>query len=403
MHLLVTNVFFEPFSYGGATVVAEEVVREIARQTGWKITVISTSSTLDIPAYQLVRAKGAGVNNIIISVPSFAHGADSYMNSRVEAIFSRLVASLEPDIVHAHCMQNIGIGGLRGLKQKNIPLIISTHDFWWLCERQFMIDHKGAYCGRKTINPDACRVCVDNVSDTRIRDKVLRETLAMADIITYPSAFSKGIHEDSGVSARKSIVWKNGVHGPGKGFFKNQALRREKDPRISFGFVGGPSQIKGWPITKAAFALLDRDDFIVNVVDASADQSWWRQADFKDLPGEWRILPRYNQSQLDAFYEKIDVLLFLSQWKETFGLTIREAAARGLQIIQTEGGGTTEYDGVEDAYLVQIGAGADTVAAQISKALSIPSNARPQDICTYADQARQLIEVISGISGSSPS
>lgn len=399
MHLLITNIFFDPFSYGGATVVAEEVLREISKQTDWKITVISTSADLDIPPYQFIRTQGAGATHFIISRPLLADGAASYINSQIEAVFSQLLENLAPDIIHAHCMQHIGVGGLREAVSRNIPLIISTHDFWWLCEHQFMITPKGEYCHKTKITPDSCRVCVHNIGATRARDKMLREVLAQADVITYPSEFSRTIHEASGLQARSGKVWPNGVNGPAADYVQRRDARRVRDPRTAFGFVGGPSQIKGWPVIKQAFSLLDRDDFVVNLVDASHDQSWWSPTDFHGLPGEWRILPRYNQSNLDDFYHQVDVLLFLSQWKETFGLSLREAAARGLTIVQTEGGGTVEYDGIDHAHLVQIGDGPQIVADRLQDILASPRPVYQGQVRSYAEQARQMIDIIHEVRG----
>lgn len=397
MHLLVTNVFFDPFSYGGATVVAEEVVRELARKTDWQITVVSVSSSLGIEPYHMVRTQGAGVDHIIISVPQLLAGADNYLNSQVEMIFEQLVNSITPDVVHAHCVQNIGAGGLRAVNAQGIPLIISVHDFWWLCERQFMITGKGRYCRRERINPDLCASCVDSISSNRARDRILRDVLNNASVITYPSRFARDLHERSGIDESRGIVWPNGVRLPNPTFFERQAERRLRDPRLSFGFVGGPSQIKGWPVIKEAFNKLDRNDFIVNVVDASADRSWWRQGDFSDLPGEWRISPRYTQERLDDFYVEIDALLFLSQWKETFGLALREAAARGLDIVQTEGGGTTEYDGFGNARVVQIGDGPEKVAIELNALLEGYRNGRPGRVRGYSEQADDLIRIINNL------
>lgn len=395
MHLLVTNIFFAPFSHGGATVVAEEVVREIIRQTGWRVTVISANASVGIRPYSHIRSDGGGgVTNIIIGLPPILGGEDAYLNPQVEAVFGDLLDSLAPDLVHAHCLQNIGAGGLRQVAHRGIPLILSIHDFWWLCERQFMIDGKGCYCGRDQINPDLCRACVDDIDATRLRDRALRDILARADVITYPSQFTRDLHERSGVQAEKGVVWPNGVTLPGPGFFDRQAARRAADGRIAFGFVGKPSQIKGWPVIRQAFAQLKRQDFIVNVVDASPDQSWWRPGQFAGLPGEWRILPRYSQANIDDFYAGIDVLLFLSQWKETFGLTLREAAARGLDILQTAGGGTTEYSGVENAHIVQIGDGPQIVAARLEQILDGPLRGQPAKTRGYDQQAAQMIQIM---------
>lgn len=397
MHLLVTNIFFEPFTYGGATVVAEEVVRELARQTDWKITVVSASSSLGIQPYTVVRTEGAGVTNIVIGLPPFLGGADAYLNANAEALFGQLLTSLAPDVVHAHCVQNIGAGPLRMAKSRDIPLVVSVHDFWWLCERQFMINNKGAYCGLEEIRPKNCASCVDNPAETRVRDEVLRGVLNDASVITYPSKFTRDLYERSGIRTDAGIVWQNGVHGPSAEFFDLQQKRRALDPRVSFGFVGGPSVIKGWPLMRKAFAFLDRDDFVVNVVDASADQSWWRPSDFDALPGEWRILPPYRQSTIDRFYSQIDVMLFLSQWKETFGLTLREAATRGLEIIQTAGGGTTEHPAYEDASVLEIGAGPQDIAKALSDVLEGPRRAQPCTVRGYAEQAEQLINIVGNL------
>ena len=56
-HLLVVNVFFAPRSYGGATVVAEEVARRIAASGAWRVSALSFSDygAVDRPA--LIRTR----------------------------------------------------------------------------------------------------------------------------------------------------------------------------------------------------------------------------------------------------------------------------------------------------------------------------------------------------------
>lgn len=45
---------------------------------------------------------------------------------------------------------------------------------------------------------------------------------------------------------------------------------------------------------------------------------------------------------MDEFFGGLDVLLFPSQWKESFGLTVREAFARDVWVIATDAGGVVE-------------------------------------------------------------
>jgi glycosyltransferase involved in cell wall biosynthesis len=67
-----------------------------------------------------------------------------------------------------------------------------------------------------------------------------------------------------------------------------------------------------------------------------------------NVAGRIDIVPAYTQDEMDAFFADVDVLLFPSQWKESFGLTVREALARRVWVIATEGGGPGEaiVDGV---------------------------------------------------------
>jgi len=58
--------------------------------------------------------------------------------------------------------------------------------------------------------------------------------------------------------------------------------------------------------------------------------------------GKLSIVPAYTQDGMDDFFAGIDVLLFPSQWKKSFGLTVRVALARDVWVIATEGGGPAE-------------------------------------------------------------
>jgi glycosyltransferase involved in cell wall biosynthesis len=58
--------------------------------------------------------------------------------------------------------------------------------------------------------------------------------------------------------------------------------------------------------------------------------------------GTIRTVPPFAAAERDAFYDTIDVLLFPSQWPESFGLTVREALARNKWVIATDQGGAAE-------------------------------------------------------------
>ena len=373
-HILVVNVFFAPNTYGGATIVAEQVARALIRRTGARVSAVSLIARGDLAPYAMIRTDAGGIASYLINMPAGRSGRAAWDNPEVTARVAALIDGLEPDLLHVHCVQEIGAGVIGEAKARGLPVVLSVHDFWWLCARQFMLRPDHSYCGQNPVRIEACRGCVTDFPAARERFAFLQAQAAQADLVTYPSRFARELSEGSGLAPGRGVVWENGVRLPGPGFARAQAGRRARDGRVSFGFLGGPSQLKGWPLIRQAFAGLGRSDYRLVLVEGSLDGSWWKGADFSPFSGEVEVYPRFAQEEMDAFYAGIDVVLFPSQWKETFGLAIREAVARGIAVIQTDSGGTTEHPAVGD--LIPIGAGPNMLRAQIAATLDNPVRGR---------------------------
>lgn len=400
-HILLLNIFYAPFSYGGATVVAEQVAKALIRRHGYRVTVVSLTSRSDLEPYTTIKVEKDGVVNYLINMPAGRQYSEIYNNQVVSDEVATLVDMLRPDVMHVHCIQEIGAGVLGVARESGVPIVISVHDFWWICDRQFMVKIDQVYCGQNPVRIEACQGCVENYKAARTRFRFLQRQGALADLVTYPSQFALHLSEASGFAPGKGIVWENGVRLPQTDFFQRQAARRARDPRLVFGFVGGPSDIKGWPVIRSSFAEIARTDFRVLLVEGSLDQSWWKGIKLSQLPGEWHVHPRFSQDEMDEFYAQIDVLLFMSQWKETFGLAIREALARGIRVIQTDSGGTTEHGTIPPEDLIPIGAGPEALRPQIEAALAAhPAPMEPHRVTSFDDQAdrfaHQLDLLLSG-------
>ena len=387
-HILLANVFFAPFSYGGATIVAEQVAHALIRHGGFRITAVSLCSRHDLAPYSVIKSQKDGITNYLINVPPGRSYGEMYDNPEVTARLAELMATLTPDLVHVHCIQDMGTGIIDVAHAADVPVVLSVHDFWWICERQFMIRVDQKYCGQHPVQIENCKGCVENFYAAKVRQARLKQAGAKVACVTYPSQFALDLSERSDFAKDKGVVWENGVRLPGTDFFEKQAQRRKEDKQLTFGFVGGPSQIKGWPLIRKAFARVENDDFKVLVVDGSLDGSWWADHDFSKLPGDWQVRPRFTQDSMDDFYAEIDVLLFMSQWKETFGLAIREALARGIKVIQTDSGGTTEHGATRADELIPIGAPAEVLRAQLESTLSARFlQRRPHAVVSFDQQA----------------
>ena len=346
--LLVVNVHYSPNSFGGATVVAENVTRELVAQHGWQALVVTAVNQPGWPRYSLIRYRAKGVDVAAINVPmDELDYQESYDNPHFDAKFQKIVSAFRPDVAHVHCVQNIGANLIASLKKAAVPTAVTIHDCWWLCERQFMITSGGRYCHQTEIDEHVCIHCVVDPKAAARRRSYLTDILDQADLYLFPSEFHRQLHIANGLPAEKCVVNKNGVKLPGPGFAKKPIT--DPDIRVRFGYVGGPGVVKGGPLILLAFRDIATTNYELVVVDAAQNigRSW--QNDDWRVPGKLRLAPAYNAETIDEFFSSIDVLLFPSQWKESFGLTVREALARDIWVIATDAGGVAEdcRDGID--------------------------------------------------------
>ena len=125
-HILLANVFFAPYSYGGATIVAEQVAHALIRKGGYEVTAVSLCCRHDLAPYTLIRSEQNGITNYIINVPHGREYAQMYDNPQVTEVLKELIGWLKPDLVHAHCIQDIGTGILEAAEAAGVPVMPAT-------------------------------------------------------------------------------------------------------------------------------------------------------------------------------------------------------------------------------------------------------------------------------------
>ena len=344
MRILIVNVHFAPDSFGGATVVAEETASRLAGR-GHDVVVYAATESPALKDHDLTRHEGRGLPVIALKVPTRRRTARlDYTNEKVVAPARAVVEAVRPDVIHVHAVQRLAVDTLETFVDSGVPTVVTLHDAWFWCERQFMVRATGEFCGQERIDPDVCATCVPDPWANRMRQERSRRLLSRVDRVLVPSRFWAGVAVANGVPEERVSVNANGVRMPAPGW-----SRPPSDGPLRFGFVGGLGAIKGATLIVDAFRGLDRNDYELVVVDNTGllGYSSMTAADWP-VPGQVRVVPAYDQGGLDDFFGGIDVLLFPSQWRESFGLTVREALVRGVWPIVTDGGGTVEdvVDGV---------------------------------------------------------
>lgn len=129
---------------------------------------------------------------------------DNYIvdsNSEIKKVFENVLEAFHIDVIHVHHIIGLSFDAFSIAKDKNIPIILTAHDFYYICPTIKMIDNNGVYCG-KCIADDKCKEClrenlgiistVDYLSDWRNR---VRNIFDICKFIIFPSNSDKEIYE----------------------------------------------------------------------------------------------------------------------------------------------------------------------------------------------------------------
>ena len=344
--VLSFNVYYYPQSFGGATIVAEQLNKLLADEEAYEIYAVTTLPMKSwLPPYSVIRYEYGKVTVFGVAVPS--EDAAAHENPRFDAAVKDIIELVQPDIAHIHCIQSMGVGMVDICREAGVKTLVTLHDAWWICPNQFMLDENEVFREQW------------NTEDER--SKTIARALAKIDMLLAPSKYFAELHEKT--LGRNVLVNKNGVTRP-----LGQISKRKKDV-IRFGYVGGKTKIKGVHLILEAFRKYRFPNTELVVVDnmLNVGARSFFDSDFDGVE-RFRIEPAYSQDTIDYFFSEIDVLLFPTQWKESFGLTVREAVLRDVWVIATDAGGVSEdiIDG-ENGTVIQFDSGVEELSRAIAE------------------------------------
>jgi glycosyltransferase involved in cell wall biosynthesis len=408
LRVLVANIYFWPKSFGGATIVAEEMARRLHARDDTVVHVVTGAEDLDDaalrPGQALLRYDMPVPGKPAIMVAALRQPGPgaivAFDNPALARHFGRVLDAVQPDVVHLHSIQGLSAAIARACLERRLPYVITLHDAWWICARQFMVQADGTYCFQRTIDLKICDACMPGATYLRARHDLLLETLRGAALLLAPSEAHRQLYLAQGLSPDLVRVAPNGVRHPSA----RPMPRPLKPGEISFAYVGGNVDVKGYRLVRQVFERLRRSDWRLVLVDntlnlgfSSINAAAWK------VRGQIETVPAYTQDSMDAFFAAIDVLVFPSQWKESFGLTVREALLRGVWVITTDGGGPAEAvnDGVNGT-IIPLDGKTDALQTAIESILADPSRLSRSPLANtgimdFAEQAPQLHGHLHGV------
>lgn len=381
-NILVVNCFYYPSSFGGATIVVEELNKRLYSNSIYEFITFTIGVSNNKELFgKVIRYEAFNQNVFAYYVDKLKHNSNSNNDSHLLEAFENVLINLKPELVHFHSIQGMGDEMLNVCSKHNIKNIVTCHDFWWFTEKQFLTtsDFKN-----DNINESIIDYLSNEQSITVLNRK---KSLKNSDLILAPSLFMNEILLQ--LNFKNTKLNKNGVKKP-INFEKSN-----KNKAVIFGYLGGKSEIKGYNFIVEAFKKIQSEEIKLVIVDNTTTLGFssFSPKDFDGIPN-FEIIPSFKQEQMNDFYSKIDVLLYPSLAIESFGLAPREALVRNIKVIATDLGGLSEDLNCKNSFLINPRYSLQELCDIILK-VSIQYNfSEDHEYFQFNDYSEQSIELI---------
>lgn len=327
MRVVVVSAHYPPDFVSGGTLVPERLARGL-RARGHQVSVYAGNLDPTRPALSTWRdTDETGLPVRWVSVHPFLGWSDTrnYDNPEVEADFAAHLAEVRPDVVHLHSLQSLGAGLVAVAKAAGARVVVTMHDFWWVCARQFLVERTLRPCS-PVVAAGLCPCEVDHAWLLH-RNDALAGLLAEADAVLVPSESARAVAAANGLAPERLHVDENGLVAPPA---RARPAARSSGP-LRFVYTGGPDPLKGSGV------ILDAATRLRGVPGWSLDAYGLADGAATSVAGlPVRSHPPYRPGDLDRVLGAADVLVVPSLMRESHSLVTREALLRGLAVVATD-------------------------------------------------------------------
>jgi glycosyltransferase involved in cell wall biosynthesis len=389
--IVVVSAHYPPDFVSGGTLVPQRLARAL-RERGHDVSVYAGHLDPDRPdlsTWSEVDATGLPVRWIAVRGHVDWAAPTNTANPGVTADFAAYLGGVRPDVVHLHSLQALGAGLVPAAKASGAKVVVTMHDFWWCCARQFLVDRSLTPCSLVV----AAGVCPCEVDGAWLagRNAALAEVLESADVVLMPSQSARAVAVANGLAPGRVRVDENGVPAAPGG--RTRTTSSAGSP-VRFAYTGGSQELKGVHVLLAAArALRDLPGWELDAYGA-ADHVRATGWSGRGLPV--RFPPAYGPVELPEVLAAHDVLVVPSLMRESHSLVTREALTSGLAVVCTDTLGPEEVvrHGV-NGLVVAAGDAQDLTAAlrrlvEDRALLAAAQCAPPPPVRTLQDQVEGL-------------
>ena len=215
LRICVVSSYYPPNFISGGTLQPQRLARGLLAR-GHDVEVFAGWKGLDRPPLSVfTETDEVGLPVHWIDISEFSDWSDprNYTNPPVRDAFVRFLDRFAPDVVHFHPLQSFGASLVRAAKDAGAATVVTMHDFWWWCARQFLVDRGFRPCNL-VVEAGACECEVDRPF-LEHRNEVLASLLPHADLVLAPSPSAAAVFAANGVDPARLEVDENGLPDAG--------------------------------------------------------------------------------------------------------------------------------------------------------------------------------------------
>jgi glycosyltransferase involved in cell wall biosynthesis/GT2 family glycosyltransferase len=367
---------------GGGTTVPRVAAKELARR-GWDVTVFHAATRPD-PSGQPYAVREWMEDGVrLVGIHNRQHGLWDLGNPLRELddppitqAFGALLDRVAPDVVHFHNLHNLGAALIDEAAARGLPSYFSTHNYWLICPRAYLLTGEGAICGGPGDGGGDCASCVGAPHDrpghqerlAGIRDRFTRGVstcLAVSDAMRatlvgqdYPREMIDVVRQ--AVPAADE-TW--------------EQLGRDRRPgrsgeRLTVAFFGSAYPHKGPQLLVEAAQRSEQELRVL--VHGEVDERFAARLRAADRRGVVEFCGAFSPAALPALLAGVDVAVMPSMWWDCAPLMAAECLAGRVPLVVPRLGGLGEAirDEVDGLFFDALDAG--DLARQLDRLAAEP-------------------------------
>ncbi|MCL4295949.1 MAG: glycosyltransferase family 4 protein [Anaerolineae bacterium] len=305
----------------------------------------------------------------------------SFDNPTIGAWFDEFLRQVQPDLVHINSCYLLSVNTIAAVKRQALPLIVTLHDFWFVCpritllkptdevctvpenmaecawclateQRRFRLPEKmsggvvGSLAQRLLALPFGSGLLGIQPSSAEIayRRRLLLDALRQADLILAPSEFLRNTFVKQGIDPTKIVYSRYGLDT--SHWLTLPEKNGAPSPEMQIGYIGQLSYHKGVHLLIEAFKRLDFSRRPARLKIYGAPEAFPKYVqqlrNMANGNSAIEFMGRFDNRRVAEILHQADVTVVPSIWYENSPIAIMEALTSGTPVVTTNLGGMPE-------------------------------------------------------------